>query len=238
LALTLSAIGVLFVSIWAAGFLPFIVDLPIMLRVFFPYVGFPLTLVLVIVLLMNITACGRNGLLCLKRFIKRWGLRILMLCLDLLYIPILTGVIPLLAPKQSQCKVGEYLAYDRVPRSNDPFFDFINHTATCVPCLAGPLEYISTCKDACSGRQELRLMEHRNLLFIDDVLKPVGPLIIYCLSVGMLGIPGMFYHITLRNRRFVRNIYVFGKSLQDKWDAIVERLETTGIFLFAMYKYP
>jgi hypothetical protein len=96
---------------------------------------------------------------------------------------------------------------------------------------------VPACLKACGGWTEARLLEFPNLLFADDVLRTTGGVLVSSLLAGMLGIPYLFYRITMQNRTFVRKINVWGGAVLDKWNALVYRLETTGIFLFAIYKY-
>jgi hypothetical protein len=228
-------------ALWAVGLIPLDVGrpIPVAVKVFFPYVGFPLALLLLIALILVATPCGRRILLVIKRFVKRWGLRLLMLCLELLYVPILTGAVPLFSVKQTSCGVGQFLLYEHAPSpvNRDPFFEFVNHTSACAPCDMQGSMHGDWCIRVCSGKPELRLLELPNLLFVEDVVKTSSGILLYCLIVVMCGIPALFYRITKMNRDFARKIYVWGGNVVDKWNALVYRLETTGIFLFAIYKY-
>ena len=226
--------GLICMSIWALGVLP-VIECPPLLKLF-PYIGFPFAAFLLFVFFMKITPCGRKGLLCLKRFCKRWGLRLLMLFLDLLYIPILSTMVLAVAPVNASCGVGNYMEYDRVPKDDDFLFEFVNHTATCKPCTMGMQLRYETCRTVCSGISEWRVKSAPNLLLVDDVIKVCGGVLLYCLVVIMIGIPVLWSVIIRRNKKFVTVVNCWGETVRDKWRAIVHRFDTTGVFLFAYYK--
>jgi hypothetical protein len=233
--MVLAVLVMIGLTLWTLGAIPS--KCPGMLQVFFPYFGYPLTVILLLSLICKVTVCGRRIMRCLKNFIKTKGARLLMPCLDVLYIPILTSAIPLLIPRFSRCAVNEYLQYDRVSIDNDPLFDFVNHTAACAPCSPELMKGMEMCQRLCSGLKELRLLDPRSLLFVDDVLKPMGGLLLYVIFICMLGIPGLFYYVTTTNRKVVQNLFIYGNTEEEKWKSIVRRLDTIGVAMFADYKY-
>ena len=229
--------GLVVTSVWAIGAIPIVINCPAVIRVFFPYVGFPFAAILLFLFFMKITPCGRRGLLCLKRFCKRWGLRLLMLFLDLLYIPILTNLVTIATPAEVSCGKGNYLAYDRVPKTEDDIlFEYVNHTAQCVRCTTAMQLQYEECQYLCSGISEWRLKEAPNLLMMNDVIKVCGGIMLYCVLVIMIGIPLLWSIIIRRNKKFITVVNVWGETISDKWRAAVHRIETTGIFLFAYFK--
>ena len=232
-------VALLFLSFWSVGLFPFMMTCPPAMSVFFPYVGFPFAAILIVAFIMSLTECGRRANLCLKRFAKRWGLRLLMLCLDLLYIPILTNLVTNCAATQMTCGEGKYLEYDRLPSliDPDPLFDFVNHSAKCVVCNQNMVSLRPACKAACSGAKEWRLIEAPNLLLIDDVLRILGGIMLYTVFAVMLGIPILWAYVIHRNRSFTHKINIYGATAHDKWRHIVHRMHTTGNFLFAYYKH-
>jgi hypothetical protein len=239
-AMALMILICLFVSLWSVDTFSLGPEVPPTVKAFVPYLCFPLAALMLAIFALHCIPAGRRALLAIKRFIKRWGLRILMLCLDCLYIPILTAMMPLLTPTNFSCEKGNYLQYDRVPDPviPDPLFDFVNHTWKCVPCSPIMVAHIEACAAACSGASESRLLESPNLYFVDDVLRVSGGMLLYGIVFVLIGIPALWYIIIQRNRGFVRKVNVYGETVTDKWNAIVHRLETTGIFLFQVYKYP
>jgi hypothetical protein len=220
------------VTLWSVGALG--VESPALLHVFFPYIGVPFSVLLAVYIALKCTRCGWRSLVGAKRFLKRWGLRILMLLLELLYIPILTNAVPLFFAKPTSCGAGSYLAYDRVGHG-DALFDFVNHTAVCTVCAHIA---ISSCDAACSGVSELRLLDYPNLFLVDDVLEVCGGVLLSCFLGALIALPFLFFWVTHKNRRCIKNLFVYGETVDDKWAAIINRLDTTGIFFFSVYKYP
>lgn len=227
------------VSIWAFDVFKIAgVELPLEVKVFLPYVVIPVGAILLIYFIMSLSNCGRSGIMAVKRFGKRWGLRLLMLALDMLYIPILTNLVSFFFPKKYSCGVGSYLQYERSPSvSDNDLFYFVKHNATCSPCDSFLTNYSTKCSKACSGLSELRLNDELNLYFVDDVIKGFGGFILFNIIFVFIGIPLLWFVIFRRNRSFIKNVNIYGKTFEQKWKALVRRLQTTGIFLFSIYNY-
>jgi hypothetical protein len=223
-------VALLTLNLWSIGIIP---SCPPLLARFFPYIGFPVCFLLLVSPVMPLCRCGRRAFLRTRRFFKRWALRIFMLCLELLYIPILTQAIPLVFAKPTGCGRDAYLQYDRA--GSDPLFEFVNHTAVCALC--SPSVISPDCREACGGNLELRLIEYPNLLLVQDVFWACGGLLAYCVIVWLLGIPALFIAVVHKNQRFVRHVFVYGGSVEAKWAALLSRVDSTGIFLFSVYKY-
>jgi len=209
--------------------------LPSGIRVFLPYIGFPFSIILLADFFMHLCACGRRAITAFKNFCKRWGLRILMLFLDLLYIPILTYLVANLIPKKVGCPAGQYLYYDHGSTTTDPLFSFVNHSAVCKPCWETLANVSSVCQKACDGHEDLRMFDAHNLLFVQDELKTFGGVLIYSVVAILIGIPGLWSVIVVRNVNFIKRINVYGKTKAAKWIALVNRMRTTGIFLFCNF---
>lgn len=224
-------------SLWSIGVFPG-TRLGGAAAVFMPYIGFPFGIILLIVFFLFLFKCGRNFIKGFKQFCKRWGLRLLMLFLQMLYIPIITALVSNIAPHKFGCGNDAYLFYDRVPPkdNNDPYWMFVNHTAVCTPCLKAYMSAFPQCAELCSGKETLRLMDADNLEFIRDGLTVTGGIDLFAIFAVMIGIPYLWYYITKKNIHFVRACYVFGSTSEIKWKAMVNRLGTTGIFLFQYNK--
>jgi len=127
----------IFVGLVGLGLIPSVPNfLPINLRAFLPYVLLGLGGILFITFSLRLFKCGRNLIIKFKILCKRYGLRILMLILDILYIPILTIFVSHVFPtKNHKCPVGYYREFNvSVPQSYAMFKDFIQHNTSCVPC--------------------------------------------------------------------------------------------------------
>jgi len=242
------------------------------IRVFLPYLLYPVGIILFFVGILKLSDCGVNFVFKFILFCKRWGLRLLMLCLDLLYIPILTQFVSQITPSRIGCDVGYSFFVKHTPW--DPFDFYITHDYKCLPCgdtfqnmslnippyenMTGDevtnltLDYFSwtngyghferdasffaTCERQCSGEKVFRLSDDHSLEFTKDVLKVNGVTGLFTIVFIMFGIPYLWYQLISKNRNFVTSLHVFGHNREDKWNNIVSRLHTTGIFLFAEYK--
>lgn len=224
------------IALFALGVLPIYIEIPDMVRVIVPYVSLVIAGICFIFGILKVTKCGTNVIFSIKKFSKRWGLRLLMLFLDLLYIPILTILVSLLTPHSQYCPAGSFFKTDYDPSYT---FDlFVNHTTTCIPCATDYLTNSnSTCYDVCTReKRDLRMSEDPSLEFISDVLSVSGGTILFTVIFVMFGIPALYYFLIKRNRNFVFNVKVFGKTPEEKWQNVVRRMKTTGIFLFAQYR--
>lgn len=107
------------------------VTIPPLVALFGQYVLYILGSFLLILFFLKAFQCSRNFLFKLKKFIKRWGLRLLMFALDLLYIPILTVFVSQITPIKTGCEYGTsfHVNYD------GSRWDLIqNHSHVCIPC--------------------------------------------------------------------------------------------------------
>lgn len=213
-------------------------QLPDYLRSFLPYICYVVAFILFCFILLNVTQCGRVIIVKFRQFANRWGLRLLMLFLDLLYIPVITNLVTVLTPEHFSCGVGYYLQYTRhkTASENSPFFPFINHTWDCIPCYPALVSTRNECQVACSGKQEWRVMGALNLRFFDDILIVSGGIIIFNVVAFLIGIPVLWRIIIRRNRSAIKRANVYGINFQQKWTAILDQLQTTGIFLFFTYR--
>ena len=207
---------------------------------FLPYIFFIFLFLMVLYLLLSFFECGRNFIIKLKHFANHWGLRLLMLFLDLLYIPILTNMVTLVTPEEFTCGEGFYLQYQKVPLPTDSVIDkslflFVNHTYECRQCYPALASYRPECITACSGAKEWRILGVLNLRIVEDVLAVCGGILLFTIFAFLIGIPVLWRVIIRRNRSAVKRINIYGNSFDRKWKAIVHRLNSTGIFLFSIY---
>ena len=85
------------------------IPFPAAVRLFVPYILVSLSSILFILMILKSNAPGAKFLLAIKQFLKRWGLRLLLLAFELLYIPILTGLMYNFVPIPVTCP-GENLS--------------------------------------------------------------------------------------------------------------------------------
>lgn len=207
--------------------------LPEYARIIPPIFLLPMGFICWIAFMLKMFPCGRKFIVYFKQFIRRWGLRFLMLALDVLYIPIIQCLIYHMTPTPQGCDPDYYFYYQH---KGDSFLDpFINKSVECLPCARKLSDDI--CIQMCSGEKKLRMKSSPALLFVDDVLGIMGGVVIYTLVVIMVGVPLMWFLLVRRNTGFVRNINVYGRTSEEKWEAITNRLHTTGIFIFQDFKF-
>ena len=206
-------------------------QIPDIVRLILPIFLFPLGFIFWINFMLKMFSWGRKFIVLLKQFIKRWGLRILMLVLDILYTPIIQCLVYHMTPSYQGCQEGFYLFYKRT--GEDLFDPFINKTVECLPCAR---QLTGVCVEMCSGEKQLRMKSSPALVFTEDVFQIMGGVIIYTFVIVMIGIPLIWYFLVKRNSGFVKHINVYGSTSQVKWMALTNRMHTTGIFIFEDFK--
>ena len=191
-----------------------------------------------LVFVLRLFQCGRNFIMKFKQFLKRWGLRLLMLCFDLLYIPIATLLISHInVKKYSPCPSGQYL-YQEPDKYNNTLSHLIIHKTQCLPCNVSKNSSVyDRCLSICSGIAKYRPVDDPTLEFMKDIIEYSGGFIVCAFFFVIIGIPILWFVVIQRNRDFSFVINVYGDNPTIKWTRIVNRMKTTGIFLFVNYKY-
>jgi hypothetical protein len=222
-----------------SGIAPFPFELPPFLILFFPYFGYPLAGIILIMALLGCCQKGRNFTLRVNQFLRRWGLRLLMFLLSCLYIPILTALVCILLPRSdSICPAGEFPLY--VNRTDITLLrPFVVRDTVCHPCVDGWSSAApdDACLSLCSGEKSLRLVEDLHLALTQDVLKPCAGLVVFVVVAILFGIPGLYFLIVRRNSKFLIFLNVYGPDPDTKWTTLLGRLKTNGNVLFVSYKY-
>ena len=213
---------------------PFSKQLNLLLAVIFILIG----LTFFIIFTLRLFQCGRKFILRVKQFCKRWGLRILMLFFDVLYIPIVSGLIDHInVEKYSPCPEGQYL-YEVPDRYGGTFSLLIEHETKCLTCnFMSNSSFYSRCVDACKGEPKWRPVCDPTLEFMRDIVKYSSGFLLWGFVFVVFGIPLLWFYVIQRNRKFAFIINVYGNEPSIKWLKIVNRMKTTGIFLFVNYKY-
>jgi hypothetical protein len=206
--------------------------LPESVRIILPIFLLPIGFLSWIAFMLQMFPCGRKFIVWFKQFLRRWGLRFLMLALDILYVPIIQCLVYHMTPSKQGCDANYYLYYERKGKS---FLDpFINKSVECLPCAR---KVTGACIELCSGYKELRMKSSPALLFTKDVWGIMGGIVIYTFFIIMFGIPLLWYFLVKRNSGFVKHINVYGTTAEYKWVALTNRLRTTGIFIFEDFKH-
>jgi hypothetical protein len=212
------------------------VKMPPAIKAFIPWIAIPLSIILMLVGFMGFFEKGRNAKFAIRKFFNRWGLRLLMLLFEILYIPILTLLISHLAPKAYSCPVGThyFVAYN-----TSYYYDmFVTHNVTCQPCsMNSTYSDNNECEELCSGYTMKVLVDDNSLEFVRDVLKVNGGTILFVFIFILCGVPFLWNKVIRKNIALISAVYVFGNSSEEKWRNITSRIRSTGIFLFSEYKY-
>ncbi|EAY01011.1 hypothetical protein TVAG_154810 [Trichomonas vaginalis G3] len=208
------------------------ITIPPAVRLFLPYILLPFAVITFVLMFLKATEAGAKFLLSVKKFIKRWGLRLLLLAFELLYIPIMTGLMYNFVPVSVKCPQEGFIPI-RIP-SNSTFYQFETHYMTCVN--QSTLENMSSFSLAITTKlSKLRMRKELSLSFVQDILKVNGGIMLFTIAFIMIGIPAFWVATVNVNRDFVFGINVFGRTPEEKWAVLTTKLETTGIFLFQKY---
>lgn len=107
------------------------ITLPPIVAMFGQYICYIVGSFMLILFFLKLCECSRKVLFKIKKFIKRWGLRLLMLALDLLYIPILTSFVTQVTPVRTGCDRG-YMFHVNYGTGRWDYLE--NHSHVCIPC--------------------------------------------------------------------------------------------------------
>jgi hypothetical protein len=104
----LVALGLLVLTLMCQGVIPGF-SVPYVLKMVIPFVSMPVAVFLLASLALELGERGRRFKLRALQFLTHTGLRLLLLALDLLYIPILTLLVSCLIPERASiCPAGSY----------------------------------------------------------------------------------------------------------------------------------
>ena len=187
---------------------------------------------LIIVLLMIIIPKLRGPFISLRKFLRRYGVKVLMLIIDFLYIPIARAILENFNYFKNNCSDGFYRSFI-IDETN--FFDFLmDHNTTCEVCNSNS---VSSCINACTSNSVYYSTYSPHLEFINDVLVTTGPIILISFIFVIIGFPILTILVVSHNREIAWSLPVFGRTPEAKWVTIITKLSTPGIFYFYMYKY-
>jgi hypothetical protein len=221
-----------------------------------PFFCFPIALLLLVLTFMTCCGCGRRGLVRLRLWLRRWGLRLLLLGLDMLVVPSLEQVVSLIMfTKRAQCPAGEVYQYDIDGTWNGGWRTLVAAVGACVPCpppwgAGNVTEFAVNCTDyftaACGGVEKLAWLREDvsagdlavpNLLYTKDVLFVVGFVMLFGIGCIAVGVPLLYVKLIRDNARVLWVINVWGSNCDVKWLTLTNRLRTNGIGLFVDYKF-
>lgn len=190
---------------------------------FLPIFAFPIAIICFIIFCMRLTKQGYDVIFSISKFFKKWGLRIAMFLIELLYVPMLMPLVKLLTPIQYGCPVGTYMDFTVDMSATEA--PYVVRKFNCSLCTVA-------CGAACDGSQQLRNAAELGLLYVDDVLKVSGGTIVFAFLFILIGIPVIWLIVILKNRELAFEVNAYGETVNDKWMILAYRLEATGIYLF------
>jgi hypothetical protein len=182
----------LFAALISNGVISIGAEIPGLVQVFVPLLSFPIVVAIVVSILLDLCECGRNFKLRLGQFITHWGLRLLLLVLDALYIPICDLLLCHLVPeKTTVCPIGEFPIYTDNVMSELKIF--AARESNCTPCNVTIGAVIPGCSLLCIGNPKWLLQDDHHLRYVHDVLTVNGGAMLFSLSFVLLGIPALWY---------------------------------------------
>lgn len=188
-------------------------------------------IILFAVFLMIICEPLRESFLIIRNFVRRYGVKFVLLIMDFIYIPVGESIISNLKYSKSTCPVGSY-QYANISLNQSLTF-FINHETSCMPCTS----HYDVCSSYCNSNNYLYSVLSPHLRLIQDILPTTMPNIAFGFIFVIIGLPLLTFTTILRTRSIVCQIPAFGRTLAIKWNCIVNKLNSPGLFSFYMYKY-
>jgi hypothetical protein len=201
---------------------------------FYPILGFPLGTWVIIIGVFELGEETRKLLVKMKKILRRVSVRVAFEGLNFLYLPIISSVIDLLFPTRETCSVGEYMQYTYDP--NSTWAMFVNRSYVCTVC-GNLTELDSLCGSQCVPNDVWRLRISPGLLFKEDVVFQIGPLILYAFGAAIVGVPILTLLMASQNRDLISQVIIFGNNIQEKWDNLLEKIRSTGVYIFEDYEY-
>lgn len=229
--LLILAIIMLFAAVWCVLPIPFLPEMPVIVSIWYPIIGFPVGLVIFVIAIMRFSVGGRKMITHGKMILRRYGTKILLTVLHLLYLPVVTVLMDLSIPKLQACNDGFYTHW--ALDDGSILQPFLNRSYECMPCTISS----DLCNEMCYNAHDLRLRKQPGLSFLNDVMGPCSVLFVYALGAVVIGVPVLFSKIISDNREIVSNIVAFGSTVDDKWDRLMDRIESTGISLFSDFEW-
>ena len=278
------------ISLILTGIFGSIIPIPSQVKIFAPPFGYFFSICFIIAGVLKATKCGNKALLVIKKFAKRWGIRILMMFIEMLYIPIVTTLTNQIAIEKYTYNYGYYPKVHFNP--NYQLDMFVSHNVT--EELCNEMFYNQTLFDIINGSRKTNSFEddfvyednydyyYKQRKFMEGeedeenpeeeekpfnstaentkicnekcggytyhaiVAEPqieatelfvvLAPTIVYSVCVILIGVPAMWYVFIKTNKSIISVVEVYGDTLEEKWLNIVNRMRTTGIFLFYEYK--
>lgn len=185
--------------------------------------------------LLSLSEGGRRFLLGLRLFLRRWVLKIVILFLNLSYIPILNFLIKNLYSADGELcdEEGQYPLYN--VDSSSLFYVFTTYNFTgCGTCTYTDTSYY--CSSVCKKSNGKVGYYDTELRYIGDILRPTGLPLFFAAITILFGIPLAFLLLTTFSRTVVGALSFYGRNSDEKWRNAVERLSSSGIFIFSPFK--
>jgi hypothetical protein len=215
--------------------------MPALVSLLVPYIVFPIALIILVLMFLTCCDCGRRRLVRAKTFLMKWGLRILLLILDVCYIPTIQMALGLIIwTSREQCEGGGMYMYanDTLSQSFRMVSEHLPAPQACVAC-------VMNCSNWCDGGKKAWLREELsddevgipNLRYVDDVVYIAGFMLLFAVGCIMIGVPILWGKVIAENTDYLWSIKVYGSSADSKWRALLNRLTTNGIGLFVDYRF-
>jgi hypothetical protein len=195
---------------------------PAAIALFFPIIGIPFGSVFLVVFIMRLSNAGRSAITAIKRVLRRYGLSVVLTLLRLLYLPVIKLIVDLVVPTATPCPMGTIMNYTF--DSSSIYTPFINRSFECTPC--------ADCVDTA-----LRVCGEPGLIYMRDLWLHSWSLIAFAGIAIALGVPALSWFVVSTNKAIVSCVMVFGHDSEEKWNNVLERLNSTGVTLFVYFKY-
>jgi hypothetical protein len=235
LVMFVAGIGLLFVGIWSlSGVALGAATVPAAFALWLPFCAIPGGAVLLIVSILRMTERGRAFITKAKEVMRRYGLRVVILLLQTLYLPVIALMIDLLLPSTFGCGDNFYLRYTYEDGALAPF---VVRPFECAPC---GINLSDQCEALCHIAAEdapWRIELDPGLLYVEDSLKAVGIAIGYAFLAVVIGIPIFFWQIISTNQKIVGELLVWGMTSTEKWNNVLSRVCSSGVALFSDFQY-
>jgi uncharacterized integral membrane protein len=210
------------------------IKIPVMLAMYYPILGLPLGTWLIILGILRLGEQTSKLLKRMKTTLRRFAIRVVIEALNFLYLPIISSVIDLVFPTRETCPVGEFMQYTY--DQNSVWAMYVNRSYVCTAC-ANLTELDPLCGSQCAPSDVWRLRVAPGLLFKEEVIFQAGPLILYAFGAAIVGVPILTLYMASRNRDLICEIVIFGNNVREKWDNLLDKIKSTGVYIFGDYEY-
>ena len=209
--------------------------IPAVIQIIVPWICYFIGAVLILHTLISTGIKGRRFLFESGLFFKRWGLKAVLLLLNISYVPILNYMAQNFLPGDGTlCEsAGEYPVYNL--DTSNPVDMFTSHNFTeCTACTYNSTSYF--CNSMCDYSDSRVGFYDTDLRYVDDILSTTALPIIFAGAYVLFGIPLLFYDQIKKNIYAIEHISFYGENNEEKWRRAMNRLSSSGVFTFSPFK--